>query len=226
MLPGSEKRKTRNSAKVNLFLSLTFHSLIVVGIFYFAAREGMLGKGLQTLTVVLDQEKKPEPKPTPKQKEPEPTKEPEPIKPVEVVKITPKITTTAPPPVVETAAAADVAPPPAEPPPFLFEGGKQVTSITDPVQIYTSTLRAALEYNWDRPREMDEPTIAAEVSVAVSKTGEISSPVITKSSGQPKWDHSVIQAITSTKQIKPPPANFPSRVALRFYVAPKTPLEE
>ena len=64
MLPGSEKRKTRNSAKVNLFLSLTFHSLIVVGIFYFAAREGILGNNMKTFAVSLvEPEKKPEPKP-------------------------------------------------------------------------------------------------------------------------------------------------------------------
>ena len=132
MLPGSEKRKKRNSAKVNLFLSLTFHSLLVAGIFYFAAREGILGSRLKTISVFIEPEKKPEVKP-PLKKEPELPKEPDPIKPVEAkIVAVPKITETAPPPVVESSGPVDLAPPPAEPPPFEFSGG--VTVITNEVQ--------------------------------------------------------------------------------------------
>ena len=45
-------RKT-NSSKVNLTISLIFHSLLVLAIVFFAAREGMLGKKLKEITVTM-----------------------------------------------------------------------------------------------------------------------------------------------------------------------------
>jgi hypothetical protein len=222
MLPGTEKRKTRNSNKVNLILSLTFHTLIVLAVFYFAAREGLLGHNLKTIAITM--EPKLEPKPPPKQREPEPAKEPvapkpEPPKEVQVAKITP----VAPPPSAAMNTEPDIAPPPAEAPVFYFDGGKQVHSTLDPVEIYKGVLRDALEFHWDRPRDMDAQTNAAEVEVAVSKSGEISSPVLTKPSGQKKWDDSVLLAIADTKKVtSAPPSNFPSRVVVRFYVEART----
>jgi len=40
MVPQSKPRKPRNSSKMNLLISLTFHALIVMVGFYFAARGG------------------------------------------------------------------------------------------------------------------------------------------------------------------------------------------
>jgi len=227
MLPGTEKRKPRNSNKVNLVLSLTFHTLIVIAVFYFAAREGLLGNKLHTIAINMEQqEKKPEPKPQVKPREPEPAKEPE-AKPVEEHKIeTAKNTPAPPPPSAPVNTEPDVAPPPSEAPVFYFGGGAHVDSGT-PVQVYKGLLQHALEFNWDRPRDMDEQTNAAEVEIAVSKSGEITSPVLKKTSGQKKWDESVLAAIASTRNMKsPPPSNFPPRVVVRFYVEAQTPIGE
>ena len=66
MLPQSQARKKRNSSKVNLLISFIFHTLIVVVMFYFAARQGLLGKQMKKIAVEMVKEKPPE-----KPKEPE-----------------------------------------------------------------------------------------------------------------------------------------------------------
>jgi colicin import membrane protein len=228
MLPGTEKRKARNSAKVNLVLSLAFHSLLVFAVFYFAAREGLLGDKMHTIAVSMEPEKKPEPKPPVKPKEPEPSKADAP-KPVETAKITetPKMTIQAPPPAAATAASPAFAPPPAEVPDFAFEGGKNVVSSSDPVELFKGVIQSTLQFNWDRPKDTDDHTNVAEVEITVSKQGEITSPVWKKKSGQKQWDDSVLLAIANTKKVsRPPPSNFPSRVVIRFDVQPLSPVGE
>jgi TonB family protein len=87
------------------------------------------------------------------------------------------------------------------------------------VQLYKGLLESSLRFNWDRPKDVDDHTNIAEVEVAVDKTGEITSPVWKKSSGQKQWDESVRLAIASTKKVsRPPPTNFPPRVVVRFDV--------
>src|SRR5580658_2653453 len=66
MVPQTQQRKVRNSAKVNLFFSLAFHGIIVVTLLYFAAREGLLGKKIKKIAVEMVKERPPE-----KPKEPE-----------------------------------------------------------------------------------------------------------------------------------------------------------
>ena len=66
MLPQSQARKKRNSSKVNLLISFIFHALIVLVMFYFAARQGLLGKQMKKIAVEMVKEKPPE-----KPKEPE-----------------------------------------------------------------------------------------------------------------------------------------------------------
>ena len=70
MNPQSQPRKKRNSSKVNLTISFIFHGIIILVVFVFAAREGMLGKKLKQLSVTMvPKEKKPGP---PKEKPPYP----------------------------------------------------------------------------------------------------------------------------------------------------------
>src|ERR1700733_10554893 len=69
MLPQSKPRKVRNSSKVNLMISFAFHAVLVLVLFYFAAREGLLGKKLNKIAVQMIKEKPPE-----KPKPPEPPK--------------------------------------------------------------------------------------------------------------------------------------------------------
>ncbi len=104
----SERRK-RNSSRVNLTISFIFHSVLITAIFYFAAREGMLGKKMKTIVAEMVKEKKPvEP---PKQRE-EPN--------VQQARQTeqPKTVAATPPPQARTVAPAPAveAPPVAAPP--------------------------------------------------------------------------------------------------------------
>ena len=92
-------RRKRNSSKANLILSFIFHSLLVLAVFYFAARQGLMGDKMKSLVATLEQQK---PKETPKPKE-EP--KPEPAKQMEQPKI---VAAPTPAPQVQTAAAPAV----------------------------------------------------------------------------------------------------------------------
>src|SRR5258708_35204030 len=91
------ERKKRNSSKTNLVLSAVFHALLIATVVFFAAREGILGKKLKQLTVVMiPKEKKPEP---PKEKPQEPKVEPpKAAAPPKVAVAQPKVQTAVPPP--------------------------------------------------------------------------------------------------------------------------------
>ena len=219
MLVGTQKRKKRNSTKVNLLISALFHGLILCVLLYFAARQGLLGKQIKKIAVEMVKEK-----PPPKPKEPEKPKvakiEPpkqEAPKVQEVAKIEPlKEPAAAPPP---ASVASAVAPPAAELPAFAFEGGKTVETSSDPIQLYKSFLENTLRFNWDRPKNEDDHTYVAEVEVAVDDTGDITNPVWKKNSGHKDWDESVRTAIASTPKVsRPPPKNFPHTVVVRFDV--------
>ncbi len=226
MLPGTEKRKPRNSSKVNLLISLTFHSILVLCVFYFAARQGWVGDTLKHIAVNMVKEKPPE-KPKepvkPKQDEPpkvEPPKLAEAPKPAELPKMT-----QAPPPAAAMTAPAAVAPPAAEAASFVFEGGKVVEESSDPVELYKGSLQSALQSSWARPQDLDDQLLVTEMEVAVDSTGRIADPVLKKSSGQKRWDDSVRQAIAKARSVgRAPPPNFPSRVVVRFDVVASEPV--
>jgi protein TonB len=212
MIPQSQPKPKKNSSRVNLTISFVFHAVLVGVLIYFAAREGMLGKKLQKISVEMVKEKPPEkPKEQPK---PEPPK-------VEVPKVeppkmeAPKITSTPPP------SAPAMAAPPAETIPALdFSGGAAVNSETDPVQIYRGYMEYQLRSHWDKPENLADNDYVAEVQVQVDRQGNLSDPVWQKGSGNSKWDDSVRQVFKEVTVIDhPPPTNFPPAVTIRFDVA-------
>ena len=86
MLPQSQPRKKKNSSKVNLTISVIFHALLVGGFLYFAARQGLLGKKMQKISVQMVKEKPPEkPKEPEKPKVEPPKQEPPKVEPPKVV---------------------------------------------------------------------------------------------------------------------------------------------
>ena len=218
MLPQSQTRKKRNSSKVNLLISFIFHTLIVLVLFYFAARQGLLGKQMKKIEVEMVKEKPPE-----KPKEPEKPK-------VESPKVeTPKVVEkpkeveearAAPPPAAELPT---VVPPAAELPSFEFEGGKAVETSSDAVQIYKGYLEYALRSKWNRPDNLADDNYVAEVEVAVNRAGDVSDPVWRKGSGDPKWDESVRKVFAAVSRLDhSPPTNFPPRVIILFDVQGET----
>jgi hypothetical protein len=210
MTPNTQPRKPKNSSKMNLFISFVFHAILVVVILYFAAREGLLGKKLNTLAVQLVKEK---PKP------PEPPKiEPPKIEPPKIVE-PPKVAETPKPAPPPTVAPPTVAPPAAELPSFDFSGGKEVVSSSDPVQIYKGYMEYVLRSKWNKPEDMADDNYTVEVGVAVDKDGRLGSPVWQKGSGNEKWDDTVKQVFNVVKNFdRPPPTNFPPSVTIRFDV--------
>jgi periplasmic protein TonB len=213
-----QQRKKRNSSKVNLTISVVFHTALILAVFFFAAREGMLGKKLKQITVTMvPKEKKPEP---PKEKPPEPKVEQPKVaeapKPAEIPQ--PRVETAAAPPPVDSAPA--VAPAAASLPAFEFsDGAKDVQVGSNPIQIYGGLIENAIRSRWTRPAEIDDGQFVAEVQVSVDGTGQISNPVFEKGSGNPQWDNSVREAIAATKSLeRPPPKGFPEKFIVRFDV--------
>ncbi len=221
MVPQTTQRQRRNSSKVNLLISLVFHVTIVLLLAYFAAREGLLGEQLKKIAVEMVKEELPKPK----EPEPEPEKpleEPPPLEEpvlVEVPRVEAPPPVVAPPPASTVIAPPPVAPPAAEVPSFVFEGGKAVQSSSDPVQLYKGLIEFALRSKWDRPTGMEDDNFVAEIEVTIDRTGRISDPAWKRSSGNTRWDGSVRQALVATPAIsRPPPADFPPRVIVRFDV--------
>ncbi|HTY89315.1 MAG TPA: TonB C-terminal domain-containing protein [Candidatus Acidoferrum sp.] len=219
MLPQSHARTKRNSSRVNLLISFLFHALIVLTMFYFAARQGLLGKQLKKIAVEMVKEKPPEKPKEPEKPKVEPPKV-EPPKVVEKPRLVEEAKAAPPPPVV---APPTVAPPAAELPAFEFEGGKAVETSSDPVQLYKGFVEYALRSRWQRPDNIADDNYVAEVEVSVDRKGRLSDPTWEKGSGDRRWDDSVRQALATVKSLdRPPPTNFPGRVVVRFDVQAET----
>lgn len=216
MPPQTQQRKKKNSSKVNLTISFIFHAVLVGGLLYFAAREGLLGKKIQKISVEMVKEKPPE-----KPREPEKPKIETPK--VEPPKIeTPKVAEeTKPAPAV--AAPPVVAPPSVEVPSFEFDGGKAVNSESDPVQLYKGYLEYVLRSKWNRPENLADDNYVAEVTVNVDKQGNLRQSQWLKGSGDALWDASVQNVFKLVQHIdRRPPTNFPPQVTVRFDVQEET----
>ena len=215
MIPQSQPRNDKNSSRVNLTISAVVHGVLILVLIYFAAREGYLGKKIQTITVTKVVEKKPEPE---KPKEP-PKVEPPKVQPpkVEQPKIeTPKVAPTVTAPPVVAPAAVDV-------PSFDFAGGKTVLSENDPVQLYKGYIEYVLRSKWNRPENMADDNFAAEVQVNVDQRGNLSGVQWQRGSGDVKWDQTVKDIFKIVTSIdRRPPTNFPDHVTVRFDVQETT----
>lgn len=220
MIPQSQPRQPKNSNKVNLLISFAFHALLVGALLFFAAREGLLGKKLEKISVQLIKEKPPE-KPKPKPPEPPKIEPPKAAPPkIELPRVaeTPKV---APPPPV--APPPVVAPPNNQLPAFDFDGGKAVETSSDPVQLYKGFMEYTLRSKWNRPENLADAKFVAEIDVAVAHDGTLSDEQWTKSSGNERWDQSVRTALATVTRIeRMPPTNFPPRVIIRFDVQEQT----
>jgi outer membrane biosynthesis protein TonB len=220
MIPQSQIRKKKNSSRVNLIISVTFHAVLLGALFYFAAREGLLGKQLKKIAVEMVKEKPPE-----KPKEPEKKEEPpkvEPPKLVNKVEVPKEIPREAPPAVVTAPPA--VAPESVDVPSFVFtDGAKAVQTSSDPVQLYKGQIEYALRSKWNRPTDMADDNFAAEVDVTVDGDGRIGDSAWKSGSGDKRWDDSVRAVFASANVMnRPPPKNFPPRVTVRFDVQDQT----
>jgi TonB family protein len=213
------ERRKRNSSKTNLVISAVVHGVLIFAIFFFAAREGMLGKKLKEITVTMvPKEKKPE---APKEKPPE--NKPDPAKEVEA----PKNPAVPPPQVAAAPAAAPdnsapaVAPAAVSLPSFEFsDGAHDVQSISDPNGIYKGLVEYSLRSRWNRPENIVDDKYVAEIEVTIARDGKVEDTRWLKGSGDARWDQSVKDALAQTRSIsRPPPKGFPGKFTVRFDVA-------
>jgi hypothetical protein len=214
MIPQSQPKKPKNSSKVNLIISGAFHAILILAAIYFAAREGYLGKTVQSITVYKE-EKKPEPEKPKEEKKIEPPK-------VEVPKNEPP-KYVEPPPSTGPAAPPAVAPPTEIASDFNFAGGKAVNDETDPVKLYKGYIEYTLRSKWNRPENLPDDNYIAEVNLNVDKQGILSQPKWLKGSGDTKWDQSVKDVLKQVTTIgRRPPTNFPPAIIIRFDVQEAT----
>jgi outer membrane biosynthesis protein TonB len=191
--------------------------VLVGALLYFAAREGLLGKKIQKISVEMVKEKPPE-----KPKEPEKPKV-EPPK-IETPKIEPpKLAEETKPAAPPVTAPPVVAPPNTDVPSFEFEGGKAVNAESDPVQLYRGYVEYTLRSKWNRPDNLPDENYVAEVAVSVDPQGHLRQTQWLKGSGDAQWDASVKKVFQLVQQIdRRPPTNFPPNVTIRFDVQEET----
>jgi TonB family protein len=209
MIPQSQPKKKKNSSKANLIISAVVHGILVAVLFYFAAKEGLLGKKVQKMTVEMVKKEKPPEPPKPKVEPPK----------IEPPKVEPPKTEAPKTETVKAPVAVPVIAPPAELPAMEGFYGKEVDSENDPVQLYKGYMEYTLRSKWDRPDNLDDDQYVAEVAVNVDKQGNLTASQWLKGSGNAKWDQTVKDVFATVSNIgKPPPTNFPPTVTIRFDV--------
>jgi TonB family protein len=211
------QRRKKNSSKVNLTISFVFHGALIAAVFYFAAREGMLGKKMKTIVAEMVREKKPVEPPKPKE-------EPK-VVPQQARTDEPKAVATAPPPQTHVSTAPPEAPPVAAPPavdvPTLdfSDGAKETVTVSDPKMLYKGLIELALRSRWNRPEDVADETYVAEVELNIDAQGNVIGSKWVRGSGDARWDRSVREAVAATKVInRPPPKGFPGAFLARFDV--------
>ena len=214
-----QQRKKTNSSKVNLTISFVFHGILILVVFFFAAREGMLGKKLKQLSVTMTKERKPEP---PKEK-PRETKVETPKTEQATAKVNvppPKAEPVAAPPPVANVVAPAAVPAAVSLPAFDFnDGAKEVQTISDPNALYKALVENGLRSRWDRPDDLADEKYAADVELTIDPKGRVTGSRWLNGSGNKRWDDSVKAVVAQTKTIsRPPPKGFPEKFLVRFDV--------
>jgi protein TonB len=209
-----QQRKKVNSSKVNLIVSAIFHGVLVLAVFYFAAKEGYLGKKLRAIVAVRTTEKPPEP---PKQKPPEP--KPEQAKHEETKTVSapqPKMDTAAPPPPAVAAAAAPAA---VVLPAMSFDEGAIQVATKSKNQIFRDSVQETLLSRWKRPQNIEDDNYYVDVALTIDKKGNILNSHWINKTGNDQWDQSVKDALDEVTSIgQTPPPGFPSQFVVRFDV--------
>ena len=210
-------RRKRNSPKVNLIVSVVLHVIILGLGFFCAAKEGLMGNTMKTITAdILEKAKKAEvKKPDTKTEEAKQEEVKRAVAEVKAVKaaVAAAGPTTAPPP--PPAAAVTEAPPPVMVSDMVF--GDVVT--TDPIVSYKNQVETVFRNKWNRPADIDDANFVAEVELAVDAGGKVTGYDWKAGSGNARWDNSVKQALANLQSInRPPPKGFPDKFLVRFDV--------
>ena len=198
--------RNKPTAKIHLVIAAVLHGVLILGLLFFASKEGMLGKTMQTLSVTL----------VPKQKIEEVQKikafEPK----IELPRMAqipvemPKTLSVATP----VPAAPVIAPEAVQIPSLAFsDGAKDVISTSDPILLYKSYVEKYLTTKWSAPQDEEDVVM---VNLSVNDKGAIISTKITSQRGG-KWENSVKKVFAQISSFpKPPPKGFPPIFKIQF----------
>ncbi len=192
--------------KSSAFIVIVLHIIAVFAVVFFAAEEGVLGKKMKELTVVL----------VPKQKveKVEPKQEPARIESAPAPVVNP-VQNAAPPKAIINDQPA-IAPAANVLPAFNFDdGAKQVETINNPIDLYKSYIEYIIHENWKPPENLDE-SFLTRISIQLDKKGKIVDYKVESSIGDLIWQKSIDDVLKSIKQFKAPPTNFPMIFEIRF----------
>lgn len=213
VIHSTHQLRKRNSPRVNLTISLILHVLLFAAGAYWAAHEGILGKKIQELSLMLvpkekkEEAKKDEPKIEEKKVETKPA-ETEKVAAAPVQKLV-----APPPPVIDTSIAA---PPPVVDQSFVWVDPDPAK---DPKNIYAGQIEKSIRLRWERPKDLEDVDYAAEVELTLDSSGKILAFDWKKGSGNRSWDESVKLALANTTSVgAPPPKDFPNKFRVRFDV--------
>lgn len=203
---GKEGRVLTHDTKKHLAIVAGVHVIVILIAIFFASREGILGKKMKELSVVLvpkpkqeEVQKKPS-LPTPQIKIPEA----KPI--VQEVKEPSRLP--------EASKAPTVAPTPVDVPSFQFsDGAKDVISSSDPIQLYKGYIERYIHSQWKTPDDEDKVT---DVEITINSQGEILSANWSPNSTDP-WDVSIVKVLKKVNKFPSvPPKGFPHTFTVRF----------
>lgn len=191
--------------KKNLLIAFVFHLLIVLPVLFFASHEGILGKKMKELTVMLI------PKPKIEEVQKTPVAPPVPvIPPIDIPKpVAQSVPQEASQPSVPAIAPAAVALPAFD----FSDGAKAVSTLNDPNQLYKSYVEHYVKAVWNVP---DSIAGMVDMEVTIDKGGRITSTkMIAKNDDL--WAGSVLDVFKKIKNLpKPPPQGFPLTFTVRF----------
>jgi periplasmic protein TonB len=212
----------KRTSRLSVAISAVLHGAILLALFFFAAREGMLGKQLKKITVTMVPKEQPPEKPKEKPEDPKPPVEPPPDE-TPKPQVPNELPSTKVPGIADPSpaltAVPTVAPPPSEVSSFDFGGGKPVESSSDPNILYKSFVEHSLRSRWIRPDGVADESFVAEVELAIGPDGQVLRTNWKKGSGHDAWDNSVKRVVAQTKSIgRKPPKGFPAEVLVRFDV--------
>jgi TonB family protein len=108
-----------------------------------------------------------------------------------------------------------------EPAEGSLTGSSEGTS-TEGVQgdAYATLIDAAIRANWVTPvgliTDAELAGLVAKIRMSIDEDGTLSNPVVKKSSGNPYFDDSCIQAVKATGKVPPPPSSRFKHLVLTF----------
>ena len=177
----------------NLVFSVVFHLVVGFGLFFLAAREGVLGTRLKEITAFRVKEEKPPEPPKPEPPKVEPPKIEEKTEPAQAATLAPAPVTPAPAAAVPPpAVVAPEAPPAMVQSDFQFDdGAKVVTTTSDPLEAYRGFVEFTYRTKWSKPEGVDDTAFVAEVDVTLGKDGAVGGYTWVRGSNHKAWDDSV-----------------------------------